>query len=275
MRTRGFLSYAALTVCIASTAFAQTPPAKPAPDSAPVPTPGTTQEYPAYAPQPQPKQQQKTEPPAAPAPETKGPVVAPPTKPTPEAPYVGYVPYAPVALKELKPPPDRLSSVYIPVDSWIYPELTRLYGMGFLDTMFLSMRPYTQRSVLHMLQKSEDAILSSDNIQAQDILAKILYRLSAEVPDGNVPRGFVYGVDSSYTRFLGIGGPILRDSYHLGQTISNDYGRPFETRLQCYRGCFDGRGVGAVFVVCQGRVRTCSVRHRLLARDGRHAGHQR
>ena len=25
---------------------------------------------------------------------------------------------------------------------------------------------------------------------------------------------------------MGIGGPVLRDSYHLGQTVYNDYGRP-------------------------------------------------
>jgi hypothetical protein len=35
---------------------------------------------------------------------------------------------------------------------------------------------------------------------------------------------------------LGIGGPILRDSYHLGQTISNDYGRPFESGLNAIAG---------------------------------------
>ena len=46
----------------------------------------------------------------------------------------------------------------------------------------------------------------------------------------------MYGLDSSYTRFLGIGGPILRDSYHLGQTISNDYGRPYQTGLNVIAG---------------------------------------
>ncbi len=166
-------------------------------------------------------------------PEKKGPPVAPPAQPTPEAPYTGYVPYAPVPAK---PAPDRLGSVYIPVDSWVYPALTRLYGMGFVDTMYVGMRPYTRRSVLHMLLKSEDAILSSDNLQAQDILAKLLYELSAESPNNDIPRGFVYGLDSSYTRFLGIGGPILRDSYHLGQTISNDYGRPYQTGLNAIAG---------------------------------------
>jgi Capsule assembly protein Wzi len=135
-----------------------------------------------------------------------------------------------------KPAPDRLGSVYIPVDSWMYPALTRLYGMGFLDTMFLGMRPYTRRSTLHMLLASKDAILNSDNEQAQEIFAKLLYELSAEIPSGNVERGLVYGLDSSYTRFLGISGPILRDSYHLGQTINNDYGRPFESGLNAITG---------------------------------------
>jgi hypothetical protein len=60
--------------------------------------------------------------------------------------------------------------------------------------------------------------------------------LSTEVPDGNADRGLVYGLDSTYTRFLGIGGPILRDSFHLGQTISNDYGRPYETGFNALTG---------------------------------------
>ncbi|HWW96821.1 MAG TPA: capsule assembly Wzi family protein [Edaphobacter sp.] len=235
MRTRGFLSFAVLAFWAASTAFGQTPTPPtptPPPGSAPVPTPvpaETTPEIPAYAPAPQSQRQ----PPAAPTPEKKGPPVVPPAQPTPEAPYTGYVPYAPV---EPKPPIDWLGSVYIPVDSWMYPALTRLYGMGFVDSMFLGMRPYTRRSVLHMLLKSKDAIINSDNEEAQEIFAKLLYELSAEVPSGNVDRGLVYGLSSSYTRLLGISGPVLRDSYHLGQTMSNDYGRPFESGFNAIAG---------------------------------------
>jgi hypothetical protein len=160
-------------------------------------------------------------------------VVVPPAHPTPEAPYIGYVPYAPV---ELRPTSDRLGSVYIPVDSWMYPALMRLYSMGFLDTMYLGMRPYTRRSALHMLKASEDAIVTGDNEEAQEILAKLLNELSTEVPDGSADRGAVYGLDSTYTRFLGISGPILRDSYHLGQTISNDYGRPYQSGFNALTG---------------------------------------
>lgn len=162
--------------------------------------------------------------------------MAAPATPTAEAPFVAYPAYAPPPPKPAKPPPDRLGSVYIPMDSWMYPAVTRLYGMGFVDTMYLSMRPYTRRSLMHMLLKTEDAILSSDNRQAQEILAKLLNELSTESPDGQPPRGFVYGVDSSYTRLLGISGPVLVDSYHLGQTISNDYGRPYQSGLNAIAG---------------------------------------
>jgi hypothetical protein len=238
VRTRGVLSFAALILCAASTALTQAPSSNPSPPAdqvpaAPVPTPATSQSAPAYSPKPPEQQPAQTPPPEAPVPEKKGPPVAPPETPTPERPYFGYPAYSPAVVK---PAPDRLGSVYINVDSWVYPALDRLYGMGFVDTMFLGMRPYTRRSVLHMLEASEDEIRNSDNEQAQDILAKLLIYLSAEIPNNQVDRGLVYGVDTSYTRFLNISGPILRDSYHLGQSLSQDYGRPYDSGLNAIAG---------------------------------------
>src|SRR6185437_316539 len=34
-------------------------------------------------------------------------------------------------------------------------------------------------------------------------------------------------LESIYTRFEEISGPPLRDGYHFGQTLYNDYGRPY------------------------------------------------
>ena len=34
--------------------------------------------------------------------------------------------------------------------------------------------------------------------------------------------------ESAYSRFLGISGTPLTDNYHFGQTLLNDYGRPYE-----------------------------------------------
>jgi len=120
-----------------------------------------------------------------------------------------------------------LGSTYIPLDSWMYPEILRLYSLGFIDTVFLGMRPYTRTSVAHMLDESAGAIYNSGNEEAQDIYEALSHELT---PDLEVPADAHRGhseVESVYTRVLGITGQPLRDSYHAGQTIVNDYGRPY------------------------------------------------
>ena len=90
------------------------------------------------------------------------------------------------------------------------------------------MRPWTRQSVLNMLDASEDDIRAGDSEEAQQILASIYKELRAETPAGSMDRGSVYGTETLYTRIMGISGVSLRDSYHIGQTIENDYGRPYQ-----------------------------------------------
>jgi hypothetical protein len=124
---------------------------------------------------------------------------------------------------------NHYGSTYIPVDSWIYPAMTRLYSLGYVDTMFLSMRPWTRQSVLHMLLHSEGDIRNGESDEARDIYFKIMHALRDEVTDGASTRGSIEGIYSVYTRAMVIAGTPLRDSYHLGQTVVNDYGRPYQS----------------------------------------------
>jgi Capsule assembly protein Wzi len=242
------------------------PPATPAPASSlpsvPAPTPANSQSTPG---QPPPQTQPSSPPQTAPStqepaaqPQTPQPQTTQPTQPAaptavpdqleqpiqvqkqqnPPTPVPAEIPPAvPVASVPSMPaygpvgeqPTDALGSTYIPVDSIIYPLTLRLYSMGYLDTAFLALRPWTRRSLLHMLQKSSDDITSDGNPEAMSILASLQDYLVAETPGNNMTRGAVYGVESLYTRLMGIGGPVLRDSYHLGQTVYNDYGRPYST----------------------------------------------
>jgi hypothetical protein len=132
--------------------------------------------------------------------------------------------------------PDELGSTYIPVDSPIYPMAMRLYSLGYLDTAFIGMRPWTRRSLLHMLQKSSENIVNSGDDQAIAILAKLQDYIADETPAAGYSRGTIYGADTFYTRLMGISGQTLRDSYHLGQTINNDYGRPYEPGFNALAG---------------------------------------
>jgi hypothetical protein len=161
-----------------------------------------------------------------PAPQQTSP--APPAT-TASAPVQAMPPYIPYGVPDEEIHHRAEGSTYISVDSFIYPEMTRLYSLGYVSTMFLSMRPWTRQSVLHMLDESEDEIRNSDSEEAQQILLAIQHQLRAENPrDDGQDRGRVYGVESVYARAMGIGGTTLRDSFHLGQTINNDYGRPYE-----------------------------------------------
>ena len=123
---------------------------------------------------------------------------------------------------------DELGSTYIPVDSPIYPMALRLYSMGYLDTAFIDMRPWTRRSLLHRLDASTAAILADNHDEAVALLASLQSYIAEEAPDAGLRRGRVYGVDTVYTRLMQIYGQPLRDSFHLGQTLMNDYGRPYE-----------------------------------------------
>jgi Capsule assembly protein Wzi len=153
---------------------------------------------------------------------------APAAQQTPPAPP----PEPPVVFTRTMPPaPIRysgsLGSTYIPLDSWMYPEIMRLYSLGFLDTVFLGMRPYTRTSVAHMLDASAGKIYNSDSDEAKEIYSALSHELA---PDLEIPLDAHRGhseIESVYTRLLGITGPPLRDPYHTGQTIVNDYGRPY------------------------------------------------
>ena len=131
---------------------------------------------------------------------------------------------------------EGMSSTYIPLDSWIYPAVLRLYGLGFVGTVFVSMRPWTRLSVAHMLELSADRITSSTSDEAIDIYTALERELQ---PDMRIPLDKRYGrvvFASLYQGFMGIAGTPLRDSFHLGQTDVNDFGRPYASGLNSYSG---------------------------------------
>jgi Capsule assembly protein Wzi len=169
---------------------------------------------------------------SVPATPADAPPPAPATQPAPSAQTTVPPPAPPVQFTRTMPPaPVRysgsLGSTYIPLDSWMYPQIMRLYSLGFIDTVFLGMRPYTRTSVAHMLDASAGSIYNSDSDEAKEIYSALSRELA---PDLEIPVDAHRGhseIESVYTRMLGISGQPLRDSYHAGLTIVNDYGRPY------------------------------------------------
>ena len=107
------------------------------------------------------------------------------------------------------------------MDSWIYQAVDRLHALGEMDAAYAGMRPWTRLSVLHMLQRGSDSI---NETAADSEPCRIAQALGQELkPDTKSLQ--LAGV---YSRAGAIAGMPLRDSYHLGQTLVNDYGRPYQ-----------------------------------------------
>jgi hypothetical protein len=131
-------------------------------------------------------------------------------------------------------------SPYIPVDNWIYPAVLRLYSLGFLDHVFLGLRPWTRASLSHMLEdtgaKIEDAKAGPVTDEARELYDALNHELHLD-SGGPCPAstGDVR-IESTYSVVRAISGTPLRDSFHLGSTIVNDYGRPYENGFNNYSG---------------------------------------
>lgn len=128
-------------------------------------------------------------------------------------------------------------STYVPVDNWIYPALNRLHALGYIDSAYLGLRPWTRLSIARMLQLSADRITTdADNDEALGIYLAVLREVQPDLDHSTEllhPRA---QLESIYTELRGIGGTPLRDSFHLGQTIINDYGRTYQAGFNYYTG---------------------------------------
>ena len=132
---------------------------------------------------------------------------------------------------------NNLSSTYIPMDSWVYPALDRLHGLGYIDTAYMGLRPWTRLSIAHMLQLSADAIDNNVNDdEAREIYLAVQKEVSSDIESGAANHYGRVELDSAYTILRGITGTPLRDSFHLGQTVVDDYGRPYGPGFNNYTG---------------------------------------
>jgi hypothetical protein len=149
-----------------------------------------------------------------------------------------------------------LGSPYISVDSWVYPAVLRLYAMGFVDDVYLGMRPWTRAAVSHMVETAgariEDADAGSATDEAQDIYEALMHELRTDTEGPCLAHQGHSRVESVYTVARGISGTPLRDSFHLGSTIVNDYGRPYQNGFNNYSGASGYASAGRFVLYARG-----------------------
>jgi hypothetical protein len=122
-----------------------------------------------------------------------------------------------------------MGSTYVPLDSWVYPALERLASLGYVSTSFAGIRPWTRLECARLTEEAGESLARDEASprQLNDLQARLHEEFAYEFGLLGGGRNLIANLDSVYTRAVSISGPALTDSYHFGQTVAYDFGRPF------------------------------------------------
>src|SRR5260370_5527959 len=103
-------------------------------------------------------------------------------------------------------------------------------ALSVIDSGFAGMRPWTRSECARLLGEAAEKIdeEGAGVAEAEKIYGLLETEFREEIEGANGEGKFRARVESVYARVAGISGKPLMDGYHFGQTIFNDYGRPYQ-----------------------------------------------
>ncbi len=150
--------------------------------------------------------------------------------------------------------PSFMGSPYVPLDSWIYPALERLAALGYVKTASLGIRPWTRLECARLLGEAGELQPDTD---APSEVEQLFIALSEEFAHDSELMSWRKqsrrpgGIGLSPQR-SGISGKPLTDNYHFGQTILNDYGRPYQEGFNSVAGVSGWTTAGPFVIYVRG-----------------------
>lgn len=123
------------------------------------------------------------------------------------------------------PSPLKMFSPYVPIDTWVYAAFDRLAGLGVINSNLGGLKPWTRSECARLLAEAQGSIDEDSGDEPSRLYKALEQEFQRELNGETAP---YVSLDSVYARITGISGTPLTDGYHFGQTIVNDYGRPFE-----------------------------------------------
>jgi Capsule assembly protein Wzi/PAP2 superfamily len=132
------------------------------------------------------------------------------------------------------------SSPYVPMDSWVYPALDRLTALGVVQSGLAGLRPWTRQECARLLEEASGSVdeYSTDADEGSRLYAALAREFATELEGSQTEYA---SLDSVYAGITGISGKPLTDGYHFGQTIVNNFGRPYQHGANGLSG-FSGSG---------------------------------
>jgi Capsule assembly protein Wzi len=126
--------------------------------------------------------------------------------------------------------PQQLASPFVPLDSWVYAAFDRLAALGYAPSAYADLRPWTRMECARILVAASRELYIDEKSggEAYRLYAALKAEFADELrPYEGLPAASSVRIENLYTRYLGIAGTPLDDSYHFGQTLINDFGRPY------------------------------------------------
>jgi len=124
--------------------------------------------------------------------------------------------------------PNYMGTTFVPLDSWVYPALARLEGLGYLPKYVQAIHPLARLECARLtLQAQENVGYPEVNNESGRVVAALRQEFAVELANLEGAANVGVQLESAYARAIEIMGMPLRDSYHFAQTLYNDYGRPY------------------------------------------------
>ena len=146
-----------------------------------------------------------------------------------------------------------MGSPYVPLDSWIYPALERLAALGYIQTATLGMRPWTRLECTRLVGEASEHQPDLDGPpEVQELYGSLSGEFQGEVEGVEGGENVHAQIESVYARSLGISGKPLTDNMHFGQTVLNEYGRPYQEGFNSVVGTSGWTSAGPFVIYARG-----------------------
>lgn len=144
----------------------------------------------------------------------------------------------------------HMGSPFVALDRWEYSAFERLAALGYLNTQIMGLKPWTRMECARLTDEAAENLEQSTD-PSQEVVQLVesfqkdfAYELSLLGGGHNLTAN----LESVYARTVSISGPDLSNSFHFGQTISDDFGRPFERGTNLQDGGSFSAAAGPLFV---------------------------
>jgi len=125
----------------------------------------------------------------------------------------------------------HMGSPAVPLDSWVYPAFERLAALRYINTQIMGLKPWTRIECARLTEEASETLQeqqAQNNEEADRIQAQLAQEFAYEIALLSGGHNLTANLESVYARVVSVSGPALTDSYHFGETVFYDFGRPFE-----------------------------------------------